>query len=1241
MWWLQRPSIVWRHRSDRPGAVLRRAGVCAAAGTLAAAVCVGAPAPPPEAGAGPGQTVVLEAELSPALGYPWRPVRVRGASGGLALAVPEGAGSEEAFGPGGPGMAAFPVPAAGVAPREVWLRVYWNGNCSNSLYAASDAQSDWTVVASHTMRAWHWLRVGGLSIPAEGGLLWLANREDGVWVDQIRIAAVGAPAPVGVLPAVDPVCELPPFLPPAGLALSPGGAEVEALPPTEYLLHHRRSRRLPMPSEPVLPVFPGRETPLDVWVRWNRAGSRPGDVILEGPPGLGIGPRETRRAGEGDEPLECLSFSVRARPDLPRGVTTLLCRLRTAEGLEQVRRVRVVRPYRWLVSQAFRLNPDAGLDQLRALDEQVLAAPLSGPHGLEWREAQPEHYTAFGLLDLRRAVSEHPFVQAYAFARVAAAGGPATLDLTHDDWIRVWVNGDCVFSSQESAPSTLTRARVGVTLRPGENEVLVRCAQLKNYWEFGLVAEAADPAAESAPRKPAPGAAAVGRTPPGGVVLPAWSLHSIAESLGQFMAARPPGQRWQVLAAACQDCPLAPSGTWEMLLAGVQYRLRSERGLSAAETADLLGSAEAVLWLRRRAENDLGLAPWARAGLIRRTFQERAALLEAAGRPVEATEETMGAIAWSAGPEEAGPLHTDVVRRFLAAGAVEEAAAYLDGPAAGLPQAPELRAVTALYRGDTDEAAPLLAGTSPESARKYADWLLRMGRAREAEWLLSRDQAPSLQNRLRLAVAYADQRRFAEAGALLRECLFWPDAEPHEWTEAAAQFAAFHSARCTVPEAVADLMSELGALSHHAEERRLRLLEALVRLHQAAEDPVSALQMETEKAEQTAARYRSASQAMALGHQVRRAMASLSRERRYEEMLRLCNRIVAVAPGLRVGLGVYRLEALAASGRVAAADAMAAQLAEALAGDSRRAIGTLSLLTVSEANAPVAERLARQVLEDDAADPAAAAEAALLLAQVRAVQGRFVECAWALQRTLGGDGLAQRASAGEDDARARYWVARCLELAGGAAELEAALLASPEPRLRQAAAEVLARRGRAPWDWPDEIWEEEGDAPPPGAENPPDWLPAGLLGIGPGHPAHGPSPDAGEPRVAVEPADPPRVWVLAPGQAPVCARLDRPTAPDRFPEAFRPWCETPPAVRDIAFSEGLVWLGTEAGLYCYRRALGSWDRLRWPGDSGRGGVSALRVTDGRLEVVPDAVGEGAGSIVFGLNTWTWAGQPAP
>lgn len=1184
-----------------------------------------------------GEDLVFEAELCRDMTFPWRPVQVQGASAGLALALPEGAGSSEAFAQGREGRARFDLPDGADGERELWLRVYWNGNCSNSLFVVCQPEARPVTVDSYTMRAWHWVKVPDLRLPAGEVTVDLANREDGIWVDQLCVRPVGQPAPLGILGALTAWPPAGPALPAVSLIPAPGGPGIEALPPTEYLLHHSHTPRFTLPRQPLLVVFPGQETALDVWLRRQRPDSLPGTLRVDPLENVIIEPAAALALPANGPLLECRRFTVRAHPGLARGVTQLYCRVQTADGLEQVRAIRVLRPYRWLLSQALRFNPAAGLEQLTETDAALLADPLGSDHGITWHDAEPGDFTPFGLLDLRRAVSAAPFVQAYAFARCRAAGGPATLDLTHDDWIRVWLNGICVFSSAESAPATLTRTRVPVTLRAGDNDLLVRCAQLKNYWEFGLVAEPEDDSTAIAPHAPAaarPAPSAVTYLPE---PLPAWSFEGIVQDFPALVHDGPPGQGWAVFAAACRVGPLTPTDPWRRLSSAMQSLARSpeERRHCAA----------VLLELRRRV--DLAVLSATDSDALRSlTFRDRVAFLRA-GAPVEAAEESLAAAGWTDSRAEQQALQVEAVRLFLCGDAVDEATACLAGTT-GLPEAESLRGVVALYRGDLATAAACFTEISPDPAGRYADWLLSLGRAAEAEWLLRRVPTPSVWNRLAQAKACVEQRRFAAGEALLLECLRRDDAPRAAGETAAAELAAFHAARCSLPQASAQLRAEADALSHHRQAYHGRLLQALRRLAQEAHEPVAALRDALAETDLSAGGYRPASR-QTLAALLQPALSRLLEERQYGAVIDLCNQVIAVAPGLRLQVDVHRLQALQGLGWGNAAEAVMARLLPTITADPAQARRALSLLRGSAATASAAERLARVVLDQQTAAPSPSADAAVAQAYASAVLGEYEETSRALERAL-----ALSAAAGRDpdmvSAQARFWTTQCLALAHRDPRLVAALLDGPSAPVRRAALEAMPGHGSPV---PAELLAQlhDLDSPHAGAAlesalhdgamdddaaaadepNGPQILPILTAMLAAGQ----------VDQIALDTDGHPSVWIVEHGRFPFRAELGANDTVTRFDPALRPFGEPLPVGRKVVFLHGLVWVGTDRGLFCYHPAADSWDRLRLPGSNADTPVSALTAEDGRLQATWATASGRELQGTFSLESGVWQTAAVP
>lgn len=122
------------------------------------------------------------------------------AAGGY-LEIPEGAGNPPAL---VAGEAALTFDVAADGSFFLWLRVWWEGECSNSLTVQLDDRPPFLMGEDATFRVWHWVRfpVSRLTPPfalARGRhTLTLRNREDGVRVDQIILSADKRFVPVDI-----------------------------------------------------------------------------------------------------------------------------------------------------------------------------------------------------------------------------------------------------------------------------------------------------------------------------------------------------------------------------------------------------------------------------------------------------------------------------------------------------------------------------------------------------------------------------------------------------------------------------------------------------------------------------------------------------------------------------------------------------------------------------------------------------------------------------------------------------------------------------------------------------------------------------------------------------------------------------------------------------------------------------------------------------------------------------------
>ena len=138
-----------------------------------------------------------------------------------------------------------------------------------------------------------------------------------------------------------------------------------------------------------------------------------------------------------------------------------------------------VGPFPWKVSEGFQpvfINePNISLDASYTVEENTL----------EWHAA--DSADAAGLFDLFGVIGQFEQSVAFAYTRIETAdGGPAQICTGSDDGIRVWLNGEVVLEKDVDRGYDVDQDRAEITLKPGENTLLVQITQRAGGWAFGL-----------------------------------------------------------------------------------------------------------------------------------------------------------------------------------------------------------------------------------------------------------------------------------------------------------------------------------------------------------------------------------------------------------------------------------------------------------------------------------------------------------------------------------------------------------------------------------------------------------------------------------------------------------------------------------------------------------------------------------------------------------------------------------
>lgn len=126
---------------------------------------------------------------------------VAGVSSNAYLEVPLGVGKPPAV-KAGKAVLSIDVPEEG--HYTLWLRTYWEGECSNSFLAQMDDHPAFVIGEDATYHSWHWVKYPVSKMTPTFKLtkgvhtLALTHREDGVRVDQVLLSSDRRFVPVGI-----------------------------------------------------------------------------------------------------------------------------------------------------------------------------------------------------------------------------------------------------------------------------------------------------------------------------------------------------------------------------------------------------------------------------------------------------------------------------------------------------------------------------------------------------------------------------------------------------------------------------------------------------------------------------------------------------------------------------------------------------------------------------------------------------------------------------------------------------------------------------------------------------------------------------------------------------------------------------------------------------------------------------------------------------------------------------------
>lgn len=146
--------------------------------------------------------VIIDAGEAIRITAPMVKVQNSQASKGIALDIPDGKGTPPDDGE--PDMkyggAEFKLNLAEDAECKIWVRVWWDGSCGNTLnLQLDDEPKSVTVGNDGAYRVWHWLEAPKIyKLKAGEHIIRLLNREDGIMFDQMLITGDLQYVPQGI-----------------------------------------------------------------------------------------------------------------------------------------------------------------------------------------------------------------------------------------------------------------------------------------------------------------------------------------------------------------------------------------------------------------------------------------------------------------------------------------------------------------------------------------------------------------------------------------------------------------------------------------------------------------------------------------------------------------------------------------------------------------------------------------------------------------------------------------------------------------------------------------------------------------------------------------------------------------------------------------------------------------------------------------------------------------------------------
>jgi len=442
--------------------------------------------------------IVFEAEHCLALRPNLEIHREKGASGGLAVGTFEGGGGNHTW-LGGMnssidiGTCEYPFRLERAGSYVVWARAWWSDGCGNSILVSVDGRGRHAAGDEHgedpVIHRWHWVPSDPFTLAGGEHVLNVMAKEDDVRIDQWCIAPAGWKPKGAGRPGEAPEPAMEPNYVPRRAKPVSGDLDMGLWRRSEVVDSRGR-------IELVAYVRRSATDAAKVGLRVDSGEKRP----------EGVGPTELEVALPEGRVLVPVPVTVTYPADSPRSEKVIRVTLLSGKVEVAQREVVVTRPWRWHILG--RLKPGVELDErlgrgtgvdLGAAVPRELLRDGEKPGAARWEEAKSETlFDRYGRIDFERYYGLTVGATAYLYAEVHSPREQTVKSfMNNDDDVRVYLNGDRVFTKAGGHPAEGFLWRTEFRMRKGTNRFLVRVGQSSkpkpppgghppNYWLFRM-----------------------------------------------------------------------------------------------------------------------------------------------------------------------------------------------------------------------------------------------------------------------------------------------------------------------------------------------------------------------------------------------------------------------------------------------------------------------------------------------------------------------------------------------------------------------------------------------------------------------------------------------------------------------------------------------------------------------------------------------------------------------------------